>query len=239
MRSYVAECGFEDTLLHEYGIWDRAEDIDFDVLPENFVLKCTHDSGSTKIIIDKSKHLDKDNLTKFYRWHLKFPFGYKTVEPHYTKISPRVISEEILPHLKTNQAVNPEASIVDYKFLCFDGEVQFVLLTYNRNISNHSVMLEVYEIDSWTPRREYLAEKYKHQEFRAIPKPENIHLMVKMAKRLSKGFPQVRVDLYSIDGSIFFTELTFTSAQGRVDYYSDEFQLILGSKIRLPEKKCR
>ena len=89
-------------------------------------------------------------------------------------------------------------------------------------------------MDPWESRKDYLAEEYRHQDFKDIPRPENLQQMVDMAERLSEGFPQVRVDLYDINGKLYFGELTFTWACGRILSLSPEAQLLLGQSITLP-----
>lgn len=237
VRKYIAECGYADSLLQEYGVWDKVEDIDFDALPNSFAIKCTHDMGSTMLIKDKSSDFDKDSIVRSLRWRLKLTYGYETVEPHYTKIPHRIMAEELLPQLHDDGNMISEAGTIDYKFICFDGKTQFVLVCYDRNIKSHVSIREIYDIDTWTPLRDVCIERFSHQDYHPIPRPENLQKMVEMAERLSKGFPEVRVDLYNINGKIYFGELTFTWYGGRINWLTDEFQLKLGSEIQLPDLK--
>ena len=229
VREYIKACGFEDTLMKEYAVWDRAEDINFDALPNSFAIKCTHDYASTILVKDKSKNFDPDTITRFLHWHLKRPFGYETAEPHYTKIQPRIIAEELLPLSDNND-------LVDYKILCIEGKAQLMLLCYNRNFPSFAHVSDFYSIHPWEPKRNYFSERFQHQDFKPMPRHENLERMVEMAERLSQGFHQVRVDLYNINGKIYFGEMTFTWSSGRIKNLSDEMQLRLGSMIRLPNR---
>ena len=231
VRKYVEACGYQDTLLQEYGLWDSVDDIDFDALPDSFAIKCTHDYASTVLVEDKSK-IDKESLVKHLRWRMKLTHGYETVEPHYTKIPHRIIAVELLPHSSKDGEIG--AAPIDYKILCIEGKAYLMLICYNRNIQQNKHVCEYYSLDPWEQRLDYLSEKYRHQDFRPIPRPENLNQMIEMAETLSKGFHQVRVDLYNIDGKIYFGELTFTWSCGRIDNQSEELQKSLGEKILLP-----
>ncbi len=229
VREFVKERGFEHLLLPLYGAWEKAEDIDFDALPDKFVLKCNHDSASTKII-DKKKGYDKAQLVSFYNQRLKQKYGYLNCEPHYNKIPPLVIAEQFL-----EQENNEFHSVSDYKFWCFDGRVYYVSVMFDRTQEN--VNETVYDLD-WNPHPEFL-ESYGHytSDGRVLPKPQNFDEMLEIVKILSKGFPMVRVDLYEVNGKIYFGEMTFTSTAGRMGYV-DSFLKELGGYVILPEKRC-
>lgn len=115
VRDYVASKGYANNLTKLYGVWKRAEDIDFDALPEKFVLKCNHDSGSY-FIVDKQKGFNKSEIVKKTDEFLKRKFGYQYCEPHYNRIKPLVIAEEFL-----EDDCNFSSSLIDYKVWCFNG----------------------------------------------------------------------------------------------------------------------
>lgn len=219
VREYIKEKGYGDTLVKLYGAWERAEDIDFDSLPEKFVLKCNHDSASTKIV-DKSQGVDREELVRFYSARLKQKYGYTNCEPHYNKIKPLVMAEEFL------QQEPPFKSLTDYKFWCFDGKAYYVLVMFDR--TRETVSKIIYDLD-WNPHPEFL-KSYGHfkPDSHFLPKPQRFEEMISMANHLSEGFPEVRVDLYEINGKIYFGELTFTGAGGRM-VYADSFLKELGS----------
>lgn len=219
VREFLKEKGYNDLVIDLYGAWDNANDIDFDSLPDKFVLKCNHDSASTKII-DKSKGYNKKELIKFYNKRLKEKFGYKCCEPHYNRIRPLVIAEKFLEEDNGFQSLN------DYKFWCFDGKVYYVCVMFDR--TNDIVNEVVYDLD-WNPHPEFIksSEHYKASD-RILPRPHNFEKMISISKDLSKGFPEVRVDLYDVNGKIYFGEMTFTSTSGRMGYV-DSFLEELGS----------
>lgn len=229
VRDFIKEKGYEDLLVKLYGAWRKAEDIDFDSMPQKFVLKCNHDSGSTKII-DKAKGFDKKALIDFYRERLKVKFGYVGCEPHYNKIPPMVIAEEFL------EQEPPFKSLTDYKFWTFDGRVYYVSVMFDR--SEDMVSETVYDLD-WTPHPEYLKSygRYK-SETRDLPRPQKLDEMIAIAKDLSKGFPFVRTDLYEVNGKIYFSELTFTPTGGRMGY-EEVFLKELRQYVVLPKMSNR
>lgn len=236
VRRYVEECGYKECLTELLGLWDRVDDINFDALPDTFVLKCTHDAGST-ILVDKAMDFDKDAVAAFLRWRMKMTYGYKFGEPYYAKIRPRIIAERLLPQSRSDGTSGQESGLVDYKFLCIEGKVQFVLLCYNRNLARHTHVSDIYTIDPWESRKDFLSKDYLNQEFKPIPRPENLERMVEMAERLSRGFHELRVDLYNIDGKIYFGEMTFAWMSGKIRCLSDEMQLKMGQKIILLKRK--
>lgn len=235
VRKHVEELGLGHILTKCYGVWDRFEDIDFNALPNSFVLKCTHDCGSTIIIRDKANDLDLPKIEKFMKEHLSKPYGYDFVEPQYTIIKPRIMSEELIPTSEKFQS----HSAVDYKIWCVNNKAEWVFVCYDRYLDSegkHSAVFDMYDVKSWQPIRHCLAPSYRNAAFKDVPKPKNYDEMIRAAEKLSTGFPIVRVDLYNIDGKIFFGELTFTSQGGHMDYYTDEFQRMIGGKIKLNNK---
>lgn len=235
VRKYVEKCGYKEHLLDLYGIWEDTDSIDYDSLPNNFVIKCTHDCGSTIIIRDKKRDLDKKYVNQLLNDHLKNPYGYDTCEPHYFKIPRRIIAERLLPQVDSKNTNINYSSTIDYKIWCIEGISVMVFLCYNRIIGG-DVTLDIYQANPWKPRRDYLSDAYQNQNFIDIPKPKNLKKMLEIAEKLAQGFHQVRVDFYNIEGQIYFGEMTFTSACGRMDYFSDKIQLLLGQKINLPQK---
>jgi hypothetical protein len=226
VRDYVKSKGYGDSLTRLYGTWENAKDIDFKKLPAKFVLKCNHDSRSVHII-DKEKGFNKGKVIKELNDCLKLKFGYIGCEPHYNKIHPAILAEEYLP------LENGMESQIDYKFWCFNGHVECCFLCYDRDPVTHDAVFDNYDIRTWSPIRSSLSEKRQDQKFRIIPKPKNLSKMVEMAKCLSEGFPEVRVDLYNINGKIYFGEMTFTSATGKMDYFSEDYLIKLGDLVDL------
>jgi len=227
VREFIKEKGYGDILIRLYGVWDDPNNIDFDSLPNRFVLKCNHDSASTKII-DKTNGFDREELIEFYKKRLKVKYGYLGCEPHYNKISPLVIAEEFL------EEDNGFCSINDYKFWCFDGKAYYVSVLFDR--SSDLVRETVYDLN-WNAHPEFLESygNYK-SENQVLPKPYNFEKMIEIAENLSKSFPEVRVDLYDVNGKIYFGEMTFAPTAGKMGYV-DDFLVELGEKVVLPAKK--
>lgn len=226
VRDYVKDKGLGDILTHLYGTWTDARDIDFETLPNKFVIKCNHDCGSTHVI-DKTQGFDKERLITDLNQRLKMPFGYSSCEPHYTKIKPMILAEEYIPLSENVHS----SSQIDYKFWCFNGTIHHCFIVYNRQSDGHTANYDMYKLNPWRPCREGFPPKYQRQLFEDIPEPINLNRMIEIAQILSKGFPEVRVDLYNVNGRIYFGELTMSSAAGRMDYFSDAFQREMGGCI--------
>lgn len=231
VREFVKEKGLGDCLTKCLGVWDDVESINYDKLPNQFVIKCTHDSGSTYIIKDKAKY-DLLQLNAKLKEHLNQIQGYSSCEPHYLSIKPRIMAEELL-----NNDESVSSSIIDYKIWCFNQKPYFALVCYDRDVHRHTTILDVYNLKPWRPIREKLAQSLQNQNFKDIPEPSNLDEMLNIAVRLSDGFPQVRVDLYNIQGKVYFGELTFTSCAGRHFTYSPEAQTEMGRAIDIANIK--
>lgn len=228
VRNYIEDKGLGHTLTKLYGVWNNVEDIDFDSLPEKFVLKCNHDCGSYIIVKDKSA-IDKDTIKKKLQRCLDTPYGYDTVEPHYLRIRPAILAEELLIDEGTEF---PSSSLIDYKFFCIEGVPQCCMVCYDRGDSTEAH--DLYDTTNWE-RYKYISDKYSSQHFKGLfPKPRNLDAMLKVAETLASGFHFVRVDLYNIgDKRIVFGELTFTPHGALQACFSEEGQYALGNMIKL------
>ena len=222
MREIVTLKGYGDLLPSLYGVWEDAKDIDFNSLPERFIMKCNHDSGSTRLV-DK-RNYNCQELIAFYNKRLKLKYGNLYCEPHYNKIAPKIIAEELIE----NDSTSISKSILDYKVHCFNGAPYCILVVSNR--LNHQMCLDLYDSD-WNCRSEHIVSDNRYKRGEGVKKPHTLSKMLKIASDLSKGFPFVRVDFYSFTNKLYLGELTFTPDSGRIDYYSDILQLELGSKL--------
>ena len=233
VRKYIESLGLKDILTECYGVWDKAEDIDFDRLPDKFVLKCTHDCGSTVVVKEKDK-MNKQEVINFLQKHLDVNYGYSWCELHYTKIKPRVIAESLI---EMGEGVDPSFGLADYKINCIEGKAQYVEVIYGRHLDSvegsHNAIFDLYNIYTWEPMRQYKTNL--NDNFQTVPRPQNLERMIEIAEKISQGFPQVRVDLYNVDGKIYFGEMTFFSASGMNNDLSREFQLMIGDRIHLPK----
>jgi hypothetical protein len=223
VREYVKKCGLEHILVKLYGVWDKPEDIDFNRLPNSFVLKTNNGSGDIIIVEDKNKE-DVDIIRKRIKKIIKKQHGIISCEPHYLRIKPCIIAEELLP---TDNSIS--SSIVDYKIWCFNGKPYVCMTCANRNIKKHTKDVDIYDFDKWEKHPECFNEKYRNNFH--IPKPENMRELLQCASKLSAGFKQVRVDFYNISGKIYFGEMTFTSVRGLIYYHTPEYLNKLGSQF--------
>lgn len=222
VREYVAQKGFADILVPLYGVYDSAEEIDFDALPSKFVLKTTNASHTNIICEDKEK-LDLTETKKLlHQWLNKRPVKAGR-EWAYYNIKPRIICEQYLEDKSNNFS-----GINDYKFICFSGNVKYLWVDVDR-YTNH--------------KRNFYDINWKYHDVISdcltcgdiIPKPEGLNEMVEIANKLSSEFPHVRVDLYWINNKVYFGELTFYLLSGYEKLYPDEFDYILGRQFQLPK----
>lgn len=210
VRDYVRSKGLGNTLLNCYGVWNSPEDIDWESLPEQFALKANNGCGSHVFCRDKSKLDRKAAATK-----LKDAMSLKEVkfafEPHYRLIPPKIYAEELMQH-------DSQADIIDYKFMCVRGEIDSVLMVYNRTPDDR-YKLELRD-ESWNPI-DGLTPSYKKSPELSMPK--HFERMKAIARVLSEDFEFVRVDLYEYQDKVFFGELTFTPQGGQMLYFTTEY----------------
>lgn len=224
VREYIEEKGYSHILVKLYGVWESADDIDFSQLPSQFVMKLNNGSGTVWIINDKNEE-DLEELRKTINLALKQTFGIWTAEPHYARIKPIIIAEELL----CNKSIS--SSLIDYKMWCFNGNFFGTWVCYNRN--GYNTFTEWHD-ENWGYRPEWSVFTNHYKDGKGIvPCPINYAEMIKIACDLSRGFPQVRIDLYNVNGKIYFGEMTFTSAGGYMDFYSQEALDIMGAMTKL------
>lgn len=232
MREYVEQCGLSGYLPKLYGNWEKPEDIDFDALPKEFVLKANNGCGTVKIVRDKSE-LDIPTTIKMLRNWLKEPYGYSGGQTHYLRIKPCIIAEELLHQDENEKSFSP-TSLVDYKMWCINGEPESVWVAYNRH-NVFMVNMALYDKD-WDPIPQYLRNTAQETYCPDvdIPKPKCFEEMKEMAKKLAKPFPQLRLDFYVINDKPYIGEMTFTSGYG---FYTDEYYSYLGKKMDISKYK--
>ena len=213
-REYVKEKGYENLLIKIYGVFDRFEDIDFEKLPNAFALKTTHSSQMNYICFDKSK-INYDELKKKFNKYLKTNYGKKTVELHYSPIKPQIIIEELM--LENGKLPT------EYKIHVFNGKAKSLYVVTSRGID---IRYNNYYID-WTPFDGSQFNGWKKTDY-PLEKPTNFDEMIKISEDLASPFPFVRVDLYDINGTIYFSELTFTPAKGTLILDDDKCDFEMG-----------
>lgn len=223
VKKLISEKIGEEYLIPTLGIWDKIEDIDFDSLPEQFVLKCTHDSGGLVICKDKreldieaAKRKIKSSLDTNYYWHGR--------EWPYKNVKGRIIAEKYMVD-------ESGVELKDYKVFNFNGEPKLIQVDFNRFIRHTK---NIYDTE-W----KYLdvAINYPTDPDVEIKKPECLDKMLELAKVLSRNHPFLRTDFYVINGKIYFGELTFSPGSGFMKITPESFDLKMGSWITLPEKR--
>jgi len=221
VRDYVKAKGLDKTLVKLYAKYRCVEDVEWQSLPDQFVLKTTNGGGGLNVVVcqDKSK-LDTDNIKK--------KLVCKEYKPRtggrewaYYNIKPQIIIEELL--IDSN---NPEAGINDYKFFCYSGKAKYIVVDVDRYTEHKR---NIYDTN-WN--RMNVTSDCPGAEIE-IEKPENFEEMIRVAEQLSDEFPYVRVDLYNINGHIYFGELTFYPWSGYVQYSPDEWDFIFGEDFSL------
>lgn len=222
VRQYVTDCGLDYTLTELYAYWKDMSDVDFSVLPNSFVIKSVQGCGDVIVVRDKSK-VDFEQVKR--KLIPMFTERYGTLEggKHYLRIEPAVIVEELLP--------SSGEYLIDYKIWCFNGKSNCILTCSGR--SAEGVRLGLYDLE-WNYMRKYMSFNKEYSEERVpLPKPDNLQEMLLVAERLAKPFPCVRVDLYNIQGKIYFGEMTFTSLGGMMNYFTEDCLLKMGNEIDL------
>ncbi len=234
MHDYLKERGFCEYLVPVLAKWETADDIDLTNLPECFVLKCNNGSGDVKIITDKSK-ADIAGIKEYFRLQMARKFGRDTAEPHYLRIKPLIIAEKLLDIRK--QGVK-SSSLVDYKFWCFNGQVDRVFVCSDRTKQYFTIDLYDSEWCNIKDGNVNYDKQHLHPTCN-MPRPKNLKLMKDIASQISNGFPEIRVDFYEVDGKVYIGELTLTSACGRMDYFTESCLKDMGMKCGTAVKKLK
>lgn len=226
VRKYIAETIGEEYLFPLLGVWKRAEEINFDKLPEQFVLKTNHDSGGIWICKDKASFLEKWAIYKEQiNNRINNNYYLNGREYPYRDVEPRVIAEKFMVD-------ESGVELKDYKFFCFDGEPKVLFYASDR-FSGKVANFDFFDMN--LNRLPMYAHGHPTTNGDTLNVP-NFDKMVEIAAKLSKGFPHVRVDLYNINGVIYFGEFTFHHDGGFVPFCPKEWDYKLGNYIKLPQK---
>ena len=219
VKQFVKSVLGEQMVIPSYGVWDNFDDIDFDKLPNKFVLKCTHDSGRFCICKDRTKFdvqsakskLEKSMNNNFFWWTREWP---------YKNVKPRIIAEKFM------EDGNGDV-LTDYKFFCFNGEPKMMYISKDVSLDPRT---DFFDMD-WN----HLPIRMKDPHADVIPsKPAKFEEMKKIARILSKGIPHVRVDMYVINDQIYFGEMTFFHNSGIFSVTPDEWDFKIGKWLELP-----
>lgn len=221
VRDYIAQMLGEKYLISLLGVWDDPEDIDFDALPNQFVLKCNHNSGLGMCLCKDKSKLDITKVKEKLRKGLKQDYYLIGREWPYKDVPRKIIAEKYME--------DASGDLKDYKFYCFDGVMKFVMINSDRN-SDKPTRADYFDRDfNWMD----FTWGYSHAEIHP-QKPEQFEKMVAIAEKLAKGLPHVRVDLYDCNGKIYFGELTFFDGSGFDKIEPSEWDYKLGQMITLP-----
>lgn len=224
VKEYVRNIIGDDYIIPTIAIYDQAENINFDALPEQFVLKCTHDSGGIVICTDKSK-LNKENAIKKLKKGLENNFFLINREWPYKNVKPRIIAERYISEI--------DGDLRDYKFFCFNGIPKFLYVASDRFKEGEETKFDFFDMDF-----NHLPIINGHPNSKMpIKKPKGFELMVELAQKLSAGMIHVRVDFYDVNGKIYFGEMTFFHMSGLTKFEPQEWDLKFGEYIHLPNEE--
>lgn len=224
-KNYVADRIGQEYIIPTLGVWDHFDEIDFDTLPQQFVLKCTHDSGGIVIVHDKNT-FDKKAAKKKIETCLKRNFYYAGREWPYKNVKPRIIAEQYMEDAETKE-------LRDYKFFCFNGIPKVLFVASGRQSESEEISVDFFDMDY-----NHLPIKKGHPNAKTAPnQPQTFEKMKLLAEKLSAGIPHLRVDFYEANGKCYFGELTFSSGSGMGPFDPEEWDYKFGEWITLPEKK--
>lgn len=220
-KKYVAEILGEEYVIPTLGVWNHFDEIEFDKLPDQFVLKCTHDSGGLVICRDKSK-LDKTSAKKKIEKSLKINYYWSGREWPYKNVNPRIIAEKYMED-------SDSQDLMDYKIFTFDSVVKVLFIVSGRQ--------------EGVTKADYFDAEFNHLDFTwgypkadiCPAKPKTFDFMVKAAEKLAKNTSELRVDFYEVNGKVYFGELTFFDGSGFAEFNPDTWDERFGKWIKLPK----
>lgn len=221
VRKYIQHKGLGDILVPLLGAWEKAKDIDWNKLPEKFVLKCNHGCAYNIICSDKSKLDKKATIKQLNKW-MKEDFGAFNIETHYSQIKPHMITcEEYLGE-----------RIIDYKFFCFNGEPKYIYVSSDL-IHDRQAHIGFFYLDG--KKMPLVRDDYAPMDIDNLP--PFFESMKKDAATLCKDFPFVRVDFFTANNTYYFAELTFTPSGGMMPFNPEKFDLEWGKLLNIENLK--
>jgi len=220
VRKYVAQTIGEEYLIPCYGVWDKFEDIPFDALPDQFVLKCTHDCGSVMFCKDKTS-FNIDKARKHFNKFLSRNYYWRSRQWTYKNIKPRIIAEKLIID-------KPGVDLPDYKIYCFDGEPKIIGVDLNRFSDRKRNVFNT----NWESLP--LSINFPSLTELIVPKPKHFELLLELAKKLSAGKIFVRIDMYVVNDNFYFGELTFYPLSGYQKLAPPEWNRTFGDWMTLP-----
>ena len=222
VKKYIASIWGDKYIIPTIGVWDTPEEINFEKLQKQFVLKCNHISGFGMCICKDKEKLNLNKVRKKLRKGLRQNYYKLGREWPYKNVKRKIICEQYLE----NEDGSP---LVDYKFYCFGGEPRYFMYSLgeaDHNVRNHKFDMNLHSID-------YLFKRTPAIKAEEIVLPNNIDEMIEIVKVLCKGFPHIRIDLYNISGKIYFGEMTFYTSSGFINIDSEKFSQEMADLIDL------
>ena len=211
----------EEYIIPTIGVWDHFDDINIERLPDQFVLKCTHDSEGLVIVKDK-KLFNRSAAKEKIEHALKQNFYYIGREWPYKGVKPRIIAE---PYLEDDI----DGELRDYKFFCFSGDPKALFIASDRG--KDEVKFDYFDLDFT-----HLDIKQKYPNAGMVRKPISFDKMIELSRIISKGYPHVRVDFYEVNGKVFFGEFTLYHFSGFMPFQPDKWDHVFGDWLKLPKE---
>lgn len=228
-KEWVAKRIGWEHIIPTLGVWERAEDVDFDSLPDKFVLKCNHNSGTGIYICKDKSKMDENSVRKELAKGLKEDYYAERLEWQYKNIPRRILAEKFI---EVKEDDGDDEDLKDYKFFCFDGVVKALFIASDRNTPGEETKFDFFDSDY-----NHLPFTNGHPNAKIYPpKPKKFEEMKQLASILSKGLPHIRIDFYEVDNVVYFWELTFTHWSGFKPFDPFEWDLKFGEWLILPNK---
>ena len=224
VKEYVSEKIGSEYIIPTLAVYDRVEDIDFEKLPQQFVLKCIHDSGGLVICKDKAK-LDINKAKEKLSTSLKRDYYIRTREWPYRDVPKKIIAEQYMEDEEYHE-------LRDYKFFCYGGVPKTLFIAANRSSKNSEMTIDFFDMEF---NNLHIISGHPNSTTE-IQKPKCFDEMKQLATKLSEGMPEVRVDFYEVNGKVYFGEFTFFNNGGHRKYKPNKWNKIFGDWIVLPEK---
>lgn len=225
VKDYVSSIIGQEFIIPTLNVWDNPDKIDFDSLPQRFVLKCNHNSGLGMYICKDKTKMEIEKVKEGLRKGLKENYFIRNREWPYKKVERRVLAEAYLE--------DDSGELRDYKWFCFDGEVKALFIATDRSKGDNATRFDFFD-----DKFNHLPLINGHKNASTLPeKPKMFDEMKTLAAKLSKGIPHVRIDFYEVGTQVYFGEMTFFHWSGFVPYEPEEWDFTFGSWLKLPEEK--
>ncbi len=224
VREYIRQAVGEEYLIPLIAVYDKVDEIPWDALPAQFVLKCTHASGTNIICPDKNQ-LDVETAKRQLNRWMRWDYYWHGREWQYKEMKPRIICEKYM-------ADDSGSELKDYKFHCFSGEPKIATVVLNR-FKEGGPNGNFYDMD-WNRLPFY---QHYRPSINEVPKPKSFEQMKAIARRLSEGLPYIRIDYYEVEGQLYVGELTLHPASGWLEFIPESADDLVGSWVELPQRR--